>query len=176
RAEPHAPLGPAERLLRGERVDCLGYDFGIADNGELRTGGLQSFLDLRLQELWPEEGTAHPVKPCMRAAWLPPVQVIGAERRADRPARIASAGLNPDVLELAVAQHLAVRDAIERDAAGKAQVALACLARKRACHPQHDLFGDSLDRGGDVHMKRRQALLRRSWRLAEQRVESAVGH
>ena len=48
--------------------------------------------------------------------------VIGRQRRAHRAAGIAGRRLDPDVLEMAVAQNLAVGDAIERHAAGQAQV------------------------------------------------------
>ena len=50
------------------------------------------------------------------------MQVIRNQRCAQRPAGVAGGGLNPDVLELAVAQYLAIRDAIERDTSGKAEI------------------------------------------------------
>ena len=56
--------------------------------------------------------------------------VIGGERRAERAAGIAGRRLNPDVVELAVAQHLAVGHAVERDAAGEAQILRAGLGRR----------------------------------------------
>ena len=55
------------------------------------------------------------------------LQVIGGERRADRAAGIAGRRLDPDALEVAVAQHLAVGDAVERDAAGEAQISCSGL-------------------------------------------------
>ncbi len=48
--------------------------------------------------------------------------MIGGERRAQRAAGVARRRLNPDVVEAAVAQDLAVGDAIERDAAGEAEI------------------------------------------------------
>ena len=49
--------------------------------------------------------------------------MVGGERRAERAAGIAGRGLHPDPVEFAVAQNLAVGDAVERDTAGKAQIA-----------------------------------------------------
>jgi len=48
------------------------------------------------------------------------VLVVGCERSADGPARIARSRLNPDSLERPIAQNLAIRNGIERDAARKA--------------------------------------------------------
>ncbi len=112
----------------------------------------------------------------MRPARLILEHVVGAQRRADRAAGVARRRLDPDAVETAVAQDLAVRDAVERDAARQAQLALAGLARNGAGHAQHDLLGHLLHRGGDVHVERGQELLRSARRLAEQVVERAVGH
>ena len=57
-------------------------------------------------------------------------QVVGGERGAERAAGVARRRLDPDALERAVAQDLAVGDAVERDAAGEAQVLLPGLARR----------------------------------------------
>ena len=48
--------------------------------------------------------------------------VIGRQGGPDRAAGIAGSRLDPNFLEAAVAQHLAVGDAIERDAAGEAEI------------------------------------------------------
>ena len=59
--------------------------------------------------------------------------MVGSERCAERAAASPAAGCTIDVLEGAVAQHLAVGDAVERHAAGEAQVRLArSRARARA--------------------------------------------
>ena len=99
------------------------------------------------------------------------------ERRAERAAGVAGGRLHPDVLEGAVAQDLAVGDAIERDAAGEAEIVEAVLARQRARQPQHHLLGHRLDRGGDVHVERREQFLGPvAHRRAEQIGELLVGH
>ena len=54
------------------------------------------------------------------------------QRRAQRAAGVARGRLNPDVLERPLAQDAAVADAVERHAAGQAQVLHARSARARA--------------------------------------------
>ena len=102
--------------------------------------------------------------------------MIGGKRCADRAAGIACGRLNPDVVEVTIAQHLAVGDAIQRDAAGKAQVPRAGLLREAARQPQHGFIQYRLDRGSDIHVERRQQLIGRAHRLAEQLGKAFVGH
>ena len=68
-------------------------------------------------------------RPCgCRAAW----RVYSGrrpERRAERAAGIAGRRLDPDVVERALAQQLAVGHAVQRDAAGQAEIARAGFAR-----------------------------------------------
>ena len=49
--------------------------------------------------------------------------MVGGKRRAERAAGIAGRGLHPYPVEFAVAKNFAVGDAVERDTAGKAQIA-----------------------------------------------------
>jgi hypothetical protein len=99
------------------------------------------------------------------------------ERRADRTACIAGSRLHPDVLEGAVLQHLAIGNAIERDASRETECAQSMLARQRASQPQHHLLGHGLDRGGDVHVELcQQVLARIPSRRSKQRVEALVRH
>ncbi len=77
-----------------------------------------------------EIATAHRVARAVRLARLAEVHVVGGERRAERAAGVARRRLDPDALEGAVAQQLAVGDAVERDAAGEAEVLLAGLAAR----------------------------------------------
>src|ERR1700719_561955 len=105
----------------------------------MRAGRAEPALDLGLREFWAQERTRHAVAGG-HAARLPLELVIGGERRADRATGVARRRLNPDVLELAVAQHLAVGDAIERHPAREAQIARAGTAGEAARQPQHRLF------------------------------------
>ena len=77
---------------------------------------------------------------------------------------------------LPVAQHLAVGDAVERDAAGEAQVLLAGLLGETARQAQHHLLDHRLDRRGEVHVALLEQHLRLARRAAEQRVEALVRH
>ena len=59
---------------------------------------------------------------CLAQARLVQVEVIGRKRRAERDAGIACHRLDPDRFQLAIAHHLAVCDAIERDPTSEAQL------------------------------------------------------
>ena len=121
--------------------------------------------------------------PCIRSR--PPFGLTRAaeklvpyrQRRPDGAAGVARRRLHPDALEGAVAQDLAVGHAVERDAAGETEIVEPVLAGERARQPQHDLLGHLLDRGGDVHVERREQILGRvAHRRAEQVGELPVGH
>ena len=94
-----------------------------------------------------------------------------AQRHAERAAGIAGRRLDPDLLERAFAQDAAVADAVERHAAGQAQIAHAGLAMRERGHLQHHLFGDVLDRPRQVHFALRQRALGLARRAAEQPLE-----
>ena len=102
--------------------------------------------------------------------------MIGGQRRPERAAGIAGRRLHPDVLEGAVAQHLAVGHAIECDAAGKTEVLDPVGRGQIARHAQHDLLGDLLHRGREIHLALRERALGVARRAAEQLVELARGH
>ena len=72
------------------------------------------------------------------------------------PPASPAAGWIQSSLERTLAQQPAVADAVERHAAGQAQVLEAGLAVHRARHPQHDLFAHDLHRAGEVHLPLRQ--------------------
>ena len=96
---------------------------------------------------------------------------------AERAARVAGRRLHPQVAKGAVAQHLAVGHAVERHAAGHAQVGNGVFGRQRPGHAQHRLLGHRLDRGGQVHVELLERLLvGAARRPAEQLGEAAVGH
>ena len=96
-----------------------------------------------------------------------------AQRHAERAAGIAGRRLNPDLLERAFAQDAAVADAVQRDAAGQAQVAHAGFAVRERGHLQHHLFGDLLDRPREIHLALRQQRFRLARRTAKQLLELA---
>jgi hypothetical protein len=108
-----------------------------------------------LREFGSEERAAHRIRRC-RDARLGLELVVGGERRADRAAGVTCGGLDPDPVELAVAQHLAVGHAVQRHPAREAEIVRASLLGEAARQPQHGLVEHGLDRGSDVHVERRQ--------------------
>ncbi len=98
-------------------------------HGEARARRRQSLLDVGLRIIRAEKGAGHAVIGGHRLRGCPLNMVVGRQRGTDRAAGIARRRLNPDIVELAVAQHLAVGDAVQRDAAGEAQIA----ASRSAC-------------------------------------------
>ncbi len=86
--------------------------------------------------------------------------MIADQRGAQSAARIAGGGLDVDLLEAAVAQDLAVRHAVERNAAGQAQIPDPGFLAQRSRQPQHDLLGHRLNRRRQVHVALRQELVR----------------
>ena len=70
---------------------------------------------------------------------------MGGKGRPQRPAGIACRGLNPDVLERTVAQHLAVGHAVERHPPGEAQIIHPSFPRQTPRQAQHYFFGHLLD-------------------------------
>src|SRR3984885_11200814 len=102
--------------------------------------------------------------------------VICGERRAAPPARLPRGGLNPDIFEAPVAQHLAIRHAVERDSARQAQVLRAGLLRERARQPQHRFLDDALHGSRQIYLALRERLLGIAGGSAEQVVEFPIGH
>ena len=47
---------------------------------------------------------------------------------------------------------------------------------KAASQGEHDVFGDDLNGGGQIHMEWLEIALRVAWWLAEQRMEALAGH
>ena len=102
--------------------------------------------------------------------------MIGGECRAQRAAGIAGRRLDPDALELSLAQDLAIGDAVERDASGETEVRHAGFGSERAGETQDNLLGDRLDRSGDVHLALADRVFAAARLAAEQLVKPIVGH
>jgi hypothetical protein len=123
----------------------------------------------------PEKRGLHSIPRGWTAAGVQ-MQVMRRQRGPQRTAGIASRGLDPDALERPFAKQFSVRHAIERDAAGKAQVGAARAARRGAREPRHDVLGHRLHRRGEVHVALRERLPARPGRRPEERVEALVRH
>ena len=102
--------------------------------------------------------------------------VADGKRHADRSARIARSGLNPNSLEGAFAQDSAVRYAVERDTAGQTEILLLRVLMQTPAHAEHDLLGYNLHRSRQVHMPLRERLFRGPGPSVEQSVEAVIGH
>jgi hypothetical protein len=98
------------------------------------------------------------------------------ERRPERAAGVAGRGLDPEVVEDALAQELAVGDAVERHAAGEAEVALAGHRARPPRQLRDRFLRHLLDRAREVHLAAGDARLRRPRRAAEEGGEAVVGH
>src|SRR5690349_10800174 len=98
------------------------------------------------------------------------------QRGAECSTRIPRRRLDPDVVERAVAKDLAVADAIERDTAGEAEVALTRLARSVSRDLEHHLFGHFLNARGEIEVALREIRLRLARRSAEQTMKAIIGH
>ena len=94
--------------------------------------------------------------------------------RAQGAAGIAAGRLDPDVLEQAGPQQLAVGHAIQRHAAGHDQVVAAGQLAGGFRQPEHDLLGDLLDGQGHVHVVLVQLGFRFAAGQAEQLLPGAV--
>src|SRR5512138_1933851 len=95
---------------------------------------------------------------------------------ADRTSRVAGCGLNPQLLEWALAQQATIPDAVERYPSREAQAVGAGLTVHGTGHAEHDLLAHHLDRPGEVHVPLGQLRLGLSRRPTEQSLKGAVGH
>ena len=120
--ELHAPLEPSERLAGCQIGGRARDQRAVVETFVPRADRVQSFRTVDVAEIGPEICSVHAIELVADLARLAPMNVIGGQRGPERAARVARRRLDPDALELGVAQHLAVGDAIERDAAGKTQV------------------------------------------------------
>src|SRR5215831_19976660 len=98
------------------------------------------------------------------------MKMVGGEGGPDRAPRVTRRGLDPEAGKIALAEQLAVGHEIESDPTGQAQVALAGALRDGSGELQHDLLGDKLDRGGEIHFSLRQPLFGLARRTPEQLV------
>src|ERR1700759_3992899 len=98
------------------------------------------------------------------------------QRCTERPAGIARSRLDPQLLELTVAQDLAVGYAIERDPARETKISRARLVGDAAREPRNNLFGHGLHRGREIHFSLRKRFVGVTRRPTEQIVKTVVGH
>ena len=136
---------------------------------------LQVGLHTVIREARAEIGAPHGVVGLGRARLLE-VLMPGHQSGAQGRAGVAGGGLDPDPLEDPFPQQLAVGHAVEGHAAGEAEVGGTGVLVQAAGQLEHDLLGDHLDRGGQIHMELTELRFPLPWRPAEQLVELAAGH
>ncbi len=153
----------------------LGHRLGVVSSSYTAPWASSCALIVVALETRSQVGAAHGVVAVHRAR-LVVILVPGDQRRAQRTAGIAGRRLDPDVLERPFAQDAAIGHAVERDAAGQAQVVRLELVVNGARQAQHDLLGHRLDGAGDIHLLLRDLRLRRARRRAEQVGEPFIGH
>ena len=90
------------------------------------------------------------------------ILVARQQRRAERAPGVARGGLDPHPVEDALAKHLAIGHAIQRNSAGHDQVLFCRSARAVARQPQHGFFGHLLDGSRHIHFAPSDARFRRS--------------
>ncbi len=95
---------------------------------------------------------------------------------AQRAARVAGGRLDEQPVESRLAPDTAVRNAIERHAAGHHQVLGARQPGDVGHELEHRLFDNLLHRGRQVHFASRDLRFPLAWRSAKQVVEALVGH
>ena len=176
RAEFHPPLMPADSLALGERISSARQQARLIDDIEFGAGAAQPVLDIALRIAWPQIGAVHGIARGSHLAGSAADAMIGRQSCAQSPSGIAGRRLHPDIGECSIAQDFAVRHAIQRNAASKAEIGNAGFRSDRAGEGQHDLLEDELDRRRDVHFALGEELVGPARRPPEQFVEPAVGH
>ena len=148
---------------RNRRLD----QFAFGKNVMLRADCIQPPLDLLLCVGRTKKPALHQVLHIAEPRSFAEA-VIDGVGSAERASGITCGRLNPKVLERAVAQHLTVCDAVQRDTAGEAEIGYSDLAGQGPRQPQHGFLQHSLNRRGEVHMPLRQRLIRLARQAPEQ--------
>src|SRR5262245_57364153 len=128
-------------FLRQYLRDTLGEFVLIGESGVTHTLLLKECLDLLAFKFRTEEAAlldvAAPNAPRFVAKLVP-----REERSAEGSAGVSGGRLNPDILEGAFTQQLAVGHTIQRDAAGENQILHAGLLVNVTSDAENNVFGD----------------------------------
>ena len=106
--------------------------------------GFKERADLLVGKFRAKQRTLHGIASA-RVAFAVQQLVMHEQRRAERAARVARRRGNPDVVENFLAQQNAVGNAVQRHAAGEAEIFRAGQFLRVPRHPQNDLLGDFLN-------------------------------
>src|SRR5208283_2842808 len=141
RAKFHPALMPADRLPVRECRRRLLDQRGIVGNAEYGAACQKPPLDITLFISRPEICTLHRIQ-LWRGALAIAQRIFGVrdgKRGAERAAGVARRRLHENLVEAAVAKHLAIGDTIQGHAAGKTEIAKPSFSRERTRQAQHDL-------------------------------------
>src|SRR5215216_881414 len=114
RTELHTPLHPTDRLLLSQRARRAIDHLDLREHAEARTGFVQPPLRLRLRKFRPEISALHGIAAAIDAARHSSKSMRSSQCGAQGPPGVAGGGLDPDLVEDALAVYLPVGDAIER--------------------------------------------------------------
>ena len=92
------------------------------------------------------------------------------------PASITGRWLNPNIVKWSFTQDSTVADAIQCNPSRQTQITLTSFCMDMPSRPQHDLFGDFLNRGGQIHFPYRNRRLGFPWRTVEKSVKFCRSH
>ncbi len=192
RPELHPPLQQADDLLFGEKGGDDVRELCGRHRPERQPLRTQPGCDLLRGEGGAEEGPLHAVgvrrQAAPRCQGLPRPEPLRArtrsahpavpdgEGRAHGPSRVTGSRLDEEVFEETRALERPVRDAVQRDASGEAEVPGARELLRVPGHLQDDLLGDGLHGRREVHLALRQERLRSPRRPSEEALERTSRH
>ena len=138
---------------------------------------MQPCFGFALREARTQIGALHAVERLSRGlALLAELAVIGRQCRTDRTAGISRRGLDPDILKNVMREDFAVCHAVERHAAGQAQIVQASLLARGPRQSKHDLLGKGLYGSRDIHVELGQQFFRRPNGLSKVIAEALTCH
>ena len=155
RAELHPSLEPAHDLARGDVLGDRAEQRVVVEQLRLEARAADRAAVVRVRVLGARVRVIH--HEAARAAERLVPHVV---RGADRDAAVAGRGLDVEPVEGGLGADAAVRDGVERDAAGEAEVRQAGAAMRLVDCVQVRLLEHGLQRAGDVLVVLRQLALR----------------
>ena len=172
RAELHASLEPADDVAGGDALCDEAEERVVVEELRLEPGRAKRTAAARIRVLGPGVRVIHD-----EGALPPELAVPDVVRGADGDAAVAGRGLDVQPVERRLATDAAVRDGVQRDAAGEAEVRRPRAPLRLVDDVQVRVLEHGLQRAGDVLVVLRQLarrLARRPEDLLEARREDAA--
>ena len=137
---------------KDERFNRTVDDVAIADLFVVCPGIIQFTPNLSLGEGWTQETASHRVQLVADMTVFSQMNVIGRQRSAECTTGIPGRGLNPNIVERAVAQDLAIGHAVEGDTPRQAKAVDPRFLCECPGQAQNNFFRYRLDGCGEIHM------------------------